>query len=149
MYFFDFKEDEMPRKSAAELSLVAIRQAPERPKPPDELTEVQATEWRAVVARMPWDWFPRETQGLLVQHCRHVVRARALAEQINTINPAELEGEKMLTRYDRLLRMAERESRAITALGRAMRITQRSRVRAETAGTAAQDPGGGRKPWDP
>lgn len=138
----------MPRKSAAELSLVAVRGAPERPKPPDELTEDQATEWRAVVERMPRDWFPRETQGLLVQYCRHVVRARTLAEQINTIDSAELKGQEGLARYDRLLRMAERESRAMTALGRAMRITQRSRVRAETAGTAAKGPGDGRKPWD-
>ena len=69
-------------------------------------------------------------------------------DRYNTINSSELEGEEILARYDQLLRMAERESRAITALGRAMRITQRSRVRAETAGTAAKGPGGGRKPWD-
>jgi hypothetical protein len=65
---------------------------------------------------------------------------RALAEQINMINPAELEGEEILARYDRLLRMAERESRAITALGRVMRITQRSRVRAEPVARRSRMP---------
>ena len=35
-------------------------------------------EWCAVVNRMPADWFPRETHGMLVQYCRLIVGARRL-----------------------------------------------------------------------
>jgi hypothetical protein len=41
-----------------------------------DLTEDQAAEWRAVVDRLPNDWFPRETHGMLAQFCRHVCTAR-------------------------------------------------------------------------
>jgi hypothetical protein len=42
-----------------------------RPEPPEDLTEEQAAEWSAVVDRLPADWFPRETHGLLARYCRH------------------------------------------------------------------------------
>ncbi len=58
------------RKSAAELGV--IQGIPERPDAPDELTPEQAEEWRAVVDRMPVDWFRREIWPLLCAYCRHV-----------------------------------------------------------------------------
>ena len=35
-----------------------------RPEPPEDLTENQSAEWRAIVGRLPADWFQRETHGL-------------------------------------------------------------------------------------
>jgi len=58
------------------MSITAI----ERPSPPDGLTDEQSIEWRAVVDRMPGEWFPPETHGMLAQFCRHVVSARHVAE---------------------------------------------------------------------
>ena len=49
------------------------------PEPPEDQTEEQAAEWRAVVARMRADWFPRETHGLLALYVRHACIARRIA----------------------------------------------------------------------
>ena len=73
------------RKSAGALTLTVVTgdvEVVRRPEPPTELTREQAAEWRAVVDRLPADWFARETHGLLVQYCRHVVAARRVAELV-------------------------------------------------------------------
>ncbi len=119
-----------------------------RPSAPEALTQDQRVEWDAIVRCMPADWFPRETHGLLTQCCRHVCQARFLAEMINTLKADWLKEEGGLERYDTLLRMAERESRAIAALARAMRLTQQSRLRPETAARRTAEAPIGPRPWD-
>ena len=72
------------RKSSAELSILTMPtlETIMRPDAPYDLTDEQADEWRAVVNRMPADWFPRETHGMLTQYCRHVVAARRVAQLV-------------------------------------------------------------------
>jgi hypothetical protein len=49
-----------PQSSAAAvIRSVAELRGDARPEPPADLTEDQADEWRAVVDRLPADWFPR------------------------------------------------------------------------------------------
>ena len=114
------------RKSAASLeiaSLAAPLQRLERPDAPYDLTDEEAEEWRAVVGRMPADWFPRETWPMLTLYCRHVVNARRIAQLIT----AQLKRKKFeIGTYDRLLAMQEREGRAISSLATRMRITQQA-----------------------
>jgi hypothetical protein len=65
------------RKSAASLSVPrgnVVEMVP-RPPPPSDLTDEQAEEWKAIVGRLPAEWFPRETWPVLVQFCRHTVPA--------------------------------------------------------------------------
>jgi len=111
------------RRSAASLGVApaAPLETIKRPSPPAELTAEQAEEWRAVVKRMPADWFPRETHGLLVSYCRHVVAAREIARLIDALTAA---APIDVDRYDQLLRIQEREGRAISSLMVRMRITQ-------------------------
>jgi hypothetical protein len=133
------------RKSAAELSIIRAEQA-FKPKAPRELSEEQAAEWKSVVDRLPGNWFSRENTALLVQYCRHVVAARRVAQLIKVAEEGE---EFSLQDYDRLLKMQEREGRALSSLAVRMRLTQSSRLKAETAATAvARDPGV-RPPWEP
>ena len=96
------------RKSAEDLS--AVTALPERPKPPKQLTKEQAKIWQRVVKRMPVDWFGEETHDLLSQYCRHVVDAERVAKLID-------EGAKQVSTddLDRLLKMQERESRALAS----------------------------------
>ena len=68
------------RKSTAEMAV--IHGIPQRPKPPGDLTPDQATEWRAIVSRMPTGWFPREIWPLLAQYCRHITNSRHIAGMI-------------------------------------------------------------------
>lgn len=131
------------RKSAADLAVVtadglaAIR----RPDPPSELTDEQAHEWRSVVNRLPAEWFPRETHGMLAQYCRHVVAARRVAQLI-----ADLESNENFSveDYDRLLKMQEREGRAISSLATRMRISQQSTLDREKKKPLKP----AKKPWD-
>ena len=142
------------RKSASALAVVATGPIERiaRAKAPAELTTEQAAEWRAVVDRMPADWFPRETHSTLAQFCRHVVAARHIAQLVEAeenrvaIDPET--GEPVginLIKYDMLLKMQEREGRAICALARGMWITQQATIRAEQA----RKPSQAKKPWDP
>lgn len=131
------------RKSAASMEIAAVStvEAVMRPDAPYDLTDEQSAEWWAVVNRMPADWFPRETHGMLAQYCRHVVAARRVAQLI-----ANAEKQKALDveEYDRLLKMQEREGRAISSLATRMRISQQATVRAESA----RKPKMVAKPWE-
>lgn len=132
------------RKSAASLEVATIGSSVEtisRPDAPYDLTDEQSAEWWAVVNRMPADWFPRETHGMLSQYCRHVVAARRVAQLI-----AKAEKAKALDlgEYDQLLKMQEREGRAISSLATRMRISQQATVRAEQARKPTQVDA----PWD-
>lgn len=134
------------RKSTASLSV--IKSIPKRPDPPGGLTKAQATEWRAIVGRLPVDWFPRETHPLLVEHVRHIEIAETIAKEINAFDTTDLATPEGLKRYDRLLRIADRESRAIAALATKLRLTQQSKYSAKSAATAAGSAGDGRRPWE-
>lgn len=131
------------RTSAAELSVISGGgiETVRRPSAPDELTDEQSEEWRAVVNRMPADWFPRETHGMLAQYCRHVVAARRCAQLVVEIENAEAFD---MGAYDKALKMQEREGRAISSLATRMRISQQATVRAEKA----RKPSMVKKPWE-
>lgn len=130
----------MPRKSAAELATVSqVVSVVPRPVAPSELTDEQAAEWEAVVSRLPADWFPRETHGLLAQYCRHVVEARRIAQLIERQEGYDIK------EYDMLLKMQEREGRALSSLATRMRITQQSQW-SEQKGKGGDKPD--RKPWE-
>jgi chaperone required for assembly of F1-ATPase len=131
------------RKSAASLEIVTASPVGTvaRPDAPYDLTDEQTEEWLAVVNRMPADWFPRETHGMLAQYCRHVVAARRVAQ---LISKAEKQKALDVEAYDRLLKMQEREGRAISSLATRMRISQQATVRAEQARKPKQVD----KPWE-
>lgn len=119
------------RKSAVALAVVQTGKidAIQRPEPPSHLTIDQAQEWIRVVNDMPADWFGQETHELLAQYCRHVVTARRVSVMIEDL--IQCGGNDWLDDYDRLLKMQEREGRAMTALARSMRITQQSQYHPE------------------
>ena len=137
----------MPRKSAAALSVVAPMPGDKRPEPPDELTDEEAVEWRSVVDRLPPDWFPRESHQLLVQYCRHVIKARLIARLISGLRMEALETPGDLRTLDRLMQMADREARGLSSLATRMRISQQSRYLEKKAGVKASNPNASRKPW--
>ena len=108
-----------------------------RPPPPPDLTEAEATVWRDTVATMPTDWFGRETYHLLANYCRHVCSARWIADLINKNAGNVIKAENGVQAVDKLLAMGERESRAVLACARSLRLTQQSRYSAPTAASRA------------
>jgi hypothetical protein len=135
------------RKSAASLGVVPVSIEARRPPPPDNLSEGAAQVWRDTVVSMPGGWFDRVHEPLLVAYCRHVVTAERLTQlaESHLLKQSEISLEDM----DRLLRMRERESRAVVMCARTMRLTQQAQMHPRTAGRAVERSGGsGRKPWE-
>lgn len=131
-------------KSVAEVATVASPsfEKVSRPDAPYDLTDEESEEWWAVVNRLPADWFPRETHGHLAQYCRHVVAARRVAQLINDTLNASADGVDVDT-LDKLYKMQERESRAISSLATRMRLTQQA-----TYDKSKKKPTMARKPWE-
>ena len=111
-----------------------------RPKAPRELTAEQAREWQAVVESLPADWFPKETHPLLIQYCRHIVRARRLAVLLDAIENGPRVDQR---EYNRLAMMAQRETLALTTLATKMRLSQHASYSKKRAKDATYQA----KPW--
>lgn len=135
-------------KSSADLAVVrSIADA--RPQPPDELNAAQADAWRAIVNRLPADWFPRETLPILAAHVRHLTTHKLLSDAIDLYEPDWLAVEGGVERLGKLTAMRDRETRGMVATARALRITKASQTRPETAYRgAAKAAAGGKRPWD-
>lgn len=137
------------RKSTAELSVAPIGDRICRPAPPDDLTADQKAEWRAVVDAMPPDWFGRESHSLLTAYCRHVTRARMFSGKIDSIEPDEI-GKitgMSVESFDRLARAAERETRAMLAIARSLRITHQAQADPKTAATKRKNKSSSSELW--
>lgn len=130
------------RPSAASLDLAVhgTIEIIERPDAPYDLTDEQSAEWWAVVNRLPADWFPRETHSMLADYCRHVVKSRRISQLVASAESADAIDVDVL---DKLYKMAERESRAISSLATRMRMSQQ----ATSTHRANKGTNGVRKPW--
>jgi phage terminase small subunit len=131
------------RKSAASLSVAVTNIPGQRPEPPEKLSEVQKSEWRAVVARMPADWFTRENQALLVEHCRHVERSDVLEAAIQ-----EAVADGRLRDVADLINLAKQLTSTLATLATKMRLSQQTRADRDKAATAVKNIGAGRRPWE-
>lgn len=116
-----------PRAMATRHRAVAKRKDP-RLKPPSGLPEAQLAVWRQTVDPLPPDWFSAEHEPLLLQYVNHVCRAAQLELALSTLDPV---GD--FEKFDKLTKLAALESGKIQACARAMRLTQQSRLKSETA----------------
>lgn len=131
------------RKSAASLSVAPMTLEGRRPPPLVDLTPAQAKTWREIIGSTPGGWFSAGQEPLLAAYCRHVSAADQLARMIENCKP-----EDDLCRFDKLLRMRERETKAMSSLATRMRLTQQSQMHPRTAARAMGDGDGSRKLWD-
>lgn len=130
------------RKSAASLAVVGVQEI-ERPDPSPQLTTEQGQEWIAIINRMPADWFPRETHGMLEQYCRHIVSSRRVADLVEDLLAGKVLTSNWVEDYDRILKMQEREGRAMSSLATRLRITQQTLMsKGKTRGGTSV-----KKPW--
>lgn len=138
---------ERGRKSAAALSVV-VGSIDGRPPPPVDLTEIQKEIWQRTVANEAADVFKTAAlQQLLKEYCRHAATAAHLSKIIDgqqTMQPAEA---MSLEDYDRLLKMRDRETKALADKATKLRLTNQARYTPQAAGTAAKRAGTETKPW--
>ena len=136
------------RKSGAALSVV-VGSIDGRPSPPKDLTKFQAEIWQRTVAGESLDQFRSAApQQLLKEYCRHCEAAHILAEEIEATKPEWLRTDDGLKRYDKLLVMRDRETKAIGDKATKLRLTNQSRYTPQAAATAAKNTGGSAKPWE-
>jgi hypothetical protein len=134
------------RKSTAQLSVVAGTAIDGRPKAPDFLTDEQREVWERTVQSEPADQFKTAAlQQLLAEYCRHTVTAQRLSEQADLWTA---EGSNhSLQDIDTLLRMRDRETKALADKATKLRLTNQSRYTPGAAATAAKNSGNALKPW--
>src|SRR5262245_55364332 len=113
------------RKSGEQLTVLPKQplEAVERQRAPHDLTDEETEIWAAVINSQPADWFSPANIPLLSQYCRHVIQAKRIAE---LVEKATADPNLSIQDYDRLLKMAEPETRAIAALASRMRICQQA-----------------------
>lgn len=137
---------ERGRKSAASLSVV-VGSIDGRPKPPADLTKAQAEVWDRTVSNEAADVFKTAAlQQLLTEYCRHVVSAKKLAGMIEAQEKLSEMSEDDLGDYDKLLKMRDRETKAIADKATKLRLTNQARYTPQAAATAAKK-STERKPW--
>lgn len=127
--------------AAVEINAVVPVEIVPRLQAPHDLTDEDVEVWATVVDSHPADWFAASTAPIVAAYCRHVISARRIAE---LIEKAVSDPELSILDYDRLLKMQERESRAIATMATKMRITNQALTnhRGNKTKTAA------RKPWE-
>ena len=140
------------RKSAASLEVRALAApvvaASKRLAAPAHLSEAERNVWIEVVNDQPAEAFSATHAPLLELYCRHVTNARVIADEVQSFDRAWLADDDGLKRYDRLLAMAERESRAASSLATRLRITRQAVEHPATVGRTLAAQPKTRKPWE-
>lgn len=101
------------RKPKGALSVVPTKVV-DRPSPAIGLTKEQAYEWLTIVNEYEAEQFGIGLLPLLEAYCRHRVALRHVGELIEDM---EKQDSLNIPAYDKLLKMQERESRALASLG--------------------------------
>jgi hypothetical protein len=138
------------RPSGTDLSVIVdISRAPP-PQPPPELPASQQQTWRDIFGAVPSGYISRAAFPVAVELCRRIDRGRMLESLIEQFQPEWLAEDGGIERLDRLLAMAERESRGIVSCSRSLRLTPQSVQHPASAGRklTAHRPAGVQRPWD-
>jgi hypothetical protein len=116
--------------------------------PPEGLTEAQAVIWRKIVAGEPADFFGTETtREMLADLCRHRQEVNEFQALLDAFPPEALSEAKGMRRYEWLVKMRDKASRAAVVMATKLRLTNQSRWRPHAANTMADDQGGDNEPW--
>ncbi len=117
----------------------------EKPRAPSTLSPDERVLWDTVVGVHQYDWLSPDQVPILVQYCRHTIEAGFLTDRIADLK-AEKNPENFETRYNRLLGMRERETRASIAMARTLRITHQAKFQRTSSHLRPDD--GGPYPWE-
>jgi len=129
-----------------------------RPEPPADLVPPEAAdEWRAIVARLPAEWFTEETFGILRELCAHLAYAKQIRAGIEEIKAACVaEGKSWALDPAWSAKLSARwadhkaQTQSIATLATKLRLTNQSRYQPDKAEDerAKVAAAAGRKPWE-
>lgn len=138
------------RKSAASTAvstLAASISTTQRLSAPLHISDAERAVWIEVVNDQPATSFTPTHSPLLELYCRHITQARILADELVNFDRAWMADDDGLKRYDRLLAMSERESRAASSLATRLRITRQA-IDQQTVARSLNNQSKARKPWE-
>lgn len=118
-----------------------------RLQPPLSMSDAEMSVWNEVVNDHPATAFTSMHAPILEMYCRHVVNGRILADELLNFDKSWLADDDGLKRYDKLLSMSERESRAASSLATRLRITRQA-IDHGTAGNMIKNQARAKKPWE-
>ena len=116
--------------------------------PAAHISEAERSVWLELVNDQPAEAFTATHSPLLELYCRHVVQARVIADELANFDRAWMADDEGLKRYDRLLAMAERESRAASSFATRLRITRQAIDQQTVARTLKGPASRQKKPWE-
>lgn len=120
-----------------------------RAPPPEGLTEAQRVLWRNIVETEPADLFDSEARRHLLRlYVEHATFRASLQELIDRVPIEKILDPETEAGVERMLRIRDRETKALVSLATRMRLTNQSRYTPSAAGTAGRNNAGGPKPWD-
>ena len=136
------------RKSAASLSVIKpdIGVA-KRLLPAATMSDAEVSVWAQVVNDQPANAFTATHAPLLEMYCRHVVNNRIISDELMNFDRSWLADDDGLRRYDTLLKLSERESRAASSLATRLRITRQAVDHNTGARALVNNKSQARKPW--
>jgi phage terminase small subunit len=116
----------MPRKSAAELSIVKPEVVTDRLKPRSGLPPEVKLLWSELVSTMPHDHFRASDSALIEQYCQAIALARQSYAHLNE------EGSVVAGRANPWLIVLEKAHRSSVALSMRLRLSPQSRMDRKT-----------------
>lgn len=137
------------RQSAASLQVsrgIGLS-AENRIKAPLSLSDAELAVWNEVVNDQPANAFTATHGPILEMYCRHVINNRILADELLNFDRSWLADDDGLNRYNKLLVMAERESRAASSLATRLRITRQA-IDQQTVARSLNNHARTKKPWE-
>ena len=137
------------RQSAASqaVGLMSPISQEKRLEAPLHISDAERAVWIEVINDQPAGAFTATHSPLLEMYCRHVTNARMIADQVLNFDQAWTADDDGLRRYDKLLAMSERESRAASSLATRLRITRQA-VDQQTIARTLVNQVKTRKPWE-
>lgn len=136
------------RQSAASIVSRGVALPSEnRLKAPLHLSDAEIGVWAELVNDQPASAFTATHSPVIEMYCRHVVNARILADELLNFDRSWLADDEGLKRYDKLLAMNERESRAASSLATRLRITRQA-IDQQTVARSLNNQTREKKPWE-
>jgi hypothetical protein len=137
----------MPRRSAADISIVPMLPGKGRPEPPAELDQAEARAWRDVIDALPGQWVDAASQLVLRRVAAQIAVAERLEDRLRRLgemptDPEALEAEKAVAAMHR------ETAKAIIHGLTALRATPRSRMAAREGRSRFERGAPSFRPWD-
>lgn len=136
------------QSSASIVSARGVALSTEKRLPaPLHMSDAEMAVWHELINDQPASSFTATHSPVIEMYCRHIVNSRIIADQLLNFEIAWLNNDEGLKRYDKLLAMSERESRAASSLATRMRITRQA-IDQQTVARTLNNQVKTKKPWE-